>query len=46
VPDSAMVLPQAKLVYTTGKSGAQALSSPWSTTWLLAADSKEAIGDA
>jgi hypothetical protein len=39
------VLPQHRLVYTTGESAAQALASPWSTTW-FAADSTEAIGNA
>jgi hypothetical protein len=28
-------LPPGKLVYTTGRTAAQALVSPWSTTWLL-----------
>ena len=45
VPDRAPVLPQRKLVYTTGESAAQALASPWSTTWFVA-DLTEAIGNA
>ena len=45
VPDRAPVLPQHRLVYTTGESAAQALASPWSTTWFVA-DSTEAIGNA
>ncbi len=34
-PDAGPALPPGKLVYTTGNTAAQALVSPWSTTWLL-----------
>jgi maltooligosyltrehalose trehalohydrolase len=45
-PDGAPVLPPGKLVYTTDEPATQALASRWSTTWLLAADSTGAIGNA
>jgi hypothetical protein len=35
--------PPGKIIYTTGGTATQALSSPWSATWLLATD---AAGDA
>ncbi len=37
-PDAAPALSRGKVVYTTGETAAQALASPWSTTWLLATD--------
>ena len=45
-PDGGRALPPGNLVYTTGDTAAQALALPWSTTWLLVADSTDAPGDA
>jgi malto-oligosyltrehalose trehalohydrolase len=45
-PDGGPALPPGTLVYTTGDTAPQALSLPWSTTWLLVADRTEATGDA
>jgi malto-oligosyltrehalose trehalohydrolase len=39
-------LPPGKLVYTTGNTAAEALASPWSTTWLLIDVGSEATHNA
>jgi malto-oligosyltrehalose trehalohydrolase len=44
--EGAPALPPGKLVYTTGTTAAQALASPWSTTWLLIDERPEATRNA
>jgi 1,4-alpha-glucan branching enzyme len=46
VADAETALPPGQLVYTTGETAAQALASPWSATWLLAADGAKVPGNA
>ncbi|HEX4522159.1 MAG TPA: malto-oligosyltrehalose trehalohydrolase [Casimicrobiaceae bacterium] len=45
-PDGRASPPPGKLVYTTGSTVAQALASPWSTTWMLTEERIGATRDA